>query len=252
VKLENFEDFLNDKNSRLREAILNYRLFYDLKLAAAFKGYNLNIFIPDVDREGYDIIIDNECVIRKLQLKTVLKSVKTSEWDILKMILCPDDKFINLLDSNVDNEFMNFFYFSGDVVYRTFMPGGVILMELEPEDEDKLNVIYYYTDIFIISALKNAMVKRKPAIQENVLNKFIRKLKLLKPDQKKSVSKSFFVRVKSPGALLDLIGFCGKDGHPWFIDFLRIYKKNSNESILKATVANKLSQLTDNLISNYE
>ena len=66
----NLESFLfKEKNSRTKESLVNYRLFYDLKLAAALDGYDLSLYTPDVDRDGFDIIIDDHDSVRKIQLK---------------------------------------------------------------------------------------------------------------------------------------------------------------------------------------
>ncbi len=69
TELETF--LLEGENSRTKESLVNYRLFYDLKLAAALQGYDLSLYTPDVDRDGFDIILDDQDSVRKIQLKTV-------------------------------------------------------------------------------------------------------------------------------------------------------------------------------------
>ena len=69
-QLEKF--LLADVNSRAKESLINYKLFYDLKLSAALDGYDLSLYTPDVDRDGFDIILDDRDSVRKIQLKTVL------------------------------------------------------------------------------------------------------------------------------------------------------------------------------------
>jgi len=69
------QEFLNKpKFSHSREALFNHKLLYDLKLVAARAGYHLSVYFPDVDHEGFDIILDDGDNLKKIQLKTVVKN----------------------------------------------------------------------------------------------------------------------------------------------------------------------------------
>ena len=46
TELESF--LFKEENSRTKESLVNYQLFYDLKFAAALRGYDLSLFTPDV------------------------------------------------------------------------------------------------------------------------------------------------------------------------------------------------------------
>lgn len=46
-------------NSVGREKTFNYRLYFDLKLAAALGNYHLQVFQPDVDKDGYDLVLED-------------------------------------------------------------------------------------------------------------------------------------------------------------------------------------------------
>lgn len=82
--------FKNPVNSVTRERLFYNRLYYDLKLAAARRGYALTTYEPEVDRDGYDIVIDDGDATRFVQLKTVLKSSRTSRWSISTRFIRPD------------------------------------------------------------------------------------------------------------------------------------------------------------------
>ena len=54
------KQFLNAPiNSKTRERIFFNRLYFDIKLAAARRGYSLTVFEPEVDREGFDVVLDD-------------------------------------------------------------------------------------------------------------------------------------------------------------------------------------------------
>ena len=85
------EDFLRDsKNTTSRERLLAHRLIYELKLASAMAGADLRVYEPDVDREGFDLILESEGVLRKVQTKTVQTDAATNSWSIHKGFLRPD------------------------------------------------------------------------------------------------------------------------------------------------------------------
>ena len=89
-KKTELEAFLDEPNhSHAREAILMSKLSYDLKLAAARRGYYLNSYFDDVDRDGFDVIFDDQDSLRKIQVKSVSASASTASWEIHKKILRP-------------------------------------------------------------------------------------------------------------------------------------------------------------------
>lgn len=87
----NLRVFLNaSENSVTRERLFFNRFYYDLKLAAAHRGIALTVYEPEVDRDGFDVVIDDGDVTRFVQLKTVLKTSPTSLWRTRKRFLRPD------------------------------------------------------------------------------------------------------------------------------------------------------------------
>lgn len=189
-KLESF--LFEDKNSRTKESLVNNRLRYDLKLAAALSDYDLSLYTSDVDRDGFDIILDDHDSVRKMQLKTVLKTAATTTWFIHKAMLRPEYKFCAELGFELSP--------SG-----TGVQGGVILMELDPHG-DSMDIRYHYTDVFVIAALSLGIVMRKRKIASKVFNTFYSNVKEGDSSEKVKVPKSFFVEAKSPGHLLGLMG----------------------------------------------
>jgi len=236
--------FLLDKvNSTSKEVIFNYKVFYDLKLAAAEHGYDLSIYIPDVDRDGYDVIFDDRDSIKKVQLKTFLTT--TSSWDIHKSIVRPH------------------FHASEDLGLEpsptgSGCQGGVILIEIKLK-EDEVTTSYWYTDIFILKALQLGIVTRKPKIKGSILNNFYEELRngVSYEKIKIKMKKSMFVKAKTSGHLLTLMGLHGPGSLTWYDKIIQLSKCKlriiaesklpSPLEILKKQAKENLIELTLNL-----
>ena len=68
-----------ERNSITREVLLRHKFIFDVLLAAARRDYALQIFLGEVDREGFDIVLDDTDAIRKIQLKSVFREVQDLE-----------------------------------------------------------------------------------------------------------------------------------------------------------------------------
>jgi len=117
------------ENSHAKESLINNKLIYDLKLAAAQQGYFLNVYTPEVDKDGFDIIIDDQDQLIKVQLKTVMAKSDTSSWDIHKTLLRPDPYICEQLGFEPSPT-------------GTGYQGGVILIEIEDSKNDGFQVKY--------------------------------------------------------------------------------------------------------------
>lgn len=200
------------KNSRSRESLINHLVFYQLKLAAANRGYDLQLFTPDVDRFGFDVILDDQDVEMRLQLKTILEESKTNEWKIHRDIIRP---------KAMCAEKLGFEPTQGGIGIQ----GGVLLLHLSVE-EPSLIVRYFYTDISVITALKLEVIKRKPAIRKSVFRTFYQSIQEEASDEKITIPKSFFLESRSPEHLLALMGMSSRFENNWVNNLLRISKVN--------------------------
>ncbi len=235
--MSDLRSFLKEAaNSTARESLIGFRISYDLKLMAALKGYDLRIYTPDVDRDGFDIILDDKDREVKIQLKTVLDNSTTQRWPIHKTMLRPSYEFCEELGFECSPE-------------GTGMQGGIILIELSP-GIDSLDVTYYYTDILVITALRLRIVNKSPKIQEKTFCSFYRKIMSGTSHDKINVPKSFFVKAKTPDHLLGLMGLHSTAHVGWFhlIDIV----KGLNDPELPLHVrsqflAKQLINLTDDL-----
>jgi len=136
-------------NSRTREALLRHRLAFDLCVAAARRGYALQVYSGEVDRDGFDIVLDDGDVLRKIQLKSVLSSTKA--WMISKKLLLPEPRDVERLG------FMPEQSSSG-------LGGGAVLQEVFVEPNDNLTVRYSYTDAALLRAFEAGLLSRGKAL----------------------------------------------------------------------------------------
>lgn len=72
--------FTEPKNTRTREYMLTCKLQSDLLNAAGNRGYPLQIYLPTVDRDGFDIIFSDKQTLAPIQLKSTI--TKRSDWKI--------------------------------------------------------------------------------------------------------------------------------------------------------------------------
>ena len=223
-------------NTTARESLIKSRISYDLKLMAALKGYDLRIHTPDVDRDGFDIILDDKDREVKAQLKTVLDDSKTSSWHIHKTMLRPSYEICEALGFE-------------DSPSGAGMQGGIILVKLSPRT-DSLGVAYYYTDILVITALYFRIVNKSPKISEKAFYSFYKNIMIGTSHDKIQVPRSFFVKAKTPDHLLGLMGLHSESHVGWF-NLIAIAKGQDDPEdpidVRKEILAEQLINVTDGL-----
>jgi hypothetical protein len=77
----------NTDNCVTRERIYFHKRAFDLQLAAARKEYHLQLFEPEVDRDGFDAVLNDGIYERHIQVKTVSGTTKSG--DIRRQLLRP-------------------------------------------------------------------------------------------------------------------------------------------------------------------
>lgn len=126
-----------------REKALSSRLISDLILAAGARGYGLGVYEPLVDRDGFDLIVDDADRMAPVQIKSRIKSGATT-WGIKKDLLLPT--------LEMDPEALGFNGWHGGIGRG----GGVILQDIHKIDNDRARIefTYKYTDIYVLLALE--------------------------------------------------------------------------------------------------
>lgn len=130
---------LRERNSVIREKLINYNFFYEIKLAGARINNDIQISFPEIDKDGYDIVLDDGERMRVFQLKTILKESKTPNWKIQKQLLRPKYENLDILNSKFIGQNLGF-------------EGGIILIEVEANEETIVSFSYYYCDIFVFKS----------------------------------------------------------------------------------------------------
>lgn len=196
------QTFLSDPGrSKSREYVLTTRLVFDLTVAAAAGGYNLLVYLPTVDCDGVDVIFDDGYRVVPIQLKSIVKGGKASDWSVHRTLLRPKPEATELY---------------GFETSPTGRGGGVILTTVEAVDEATLDVAYAYTDIDVLSAIWFGILDC-PDPQ----NKRLQQLrKELQSDPKGSVDlpRSAFLRARSPQHLLAVMGLTSCFERSWRLD----------------------------------
>lgn len=207
--MEPLQSFVRDYGkSRAREYLLTTRLIHDAGIAAAAKGYQLLVYTPTVDSDGFDVIFDDHDHLVPLQLKSVHSEGKTQSWDIHRSLLRPEPEYADLFGFEASP-------------YGTGRGGGVVLTKVAA-GTDTVSVTYSFTDISIL-ALKWKGIIGAPKPQQERLLKLKRDLQL-ESSGTVEVPRSAFVSCKSPAHLLAVAGLHSTIETSWrhlLLEFLR-------------------------------
>jgi len=210
--------FKDSRNSVSREKILNLKLIYDLKVAAAIRNYDLRVFIPDVDREGYDLILDDGDDIRKYQIKSIV-SAKTSSWDINKNLFRLPYYMIEKFNLTQSPE-------------TSGIGGGFVLIQADIRDSDII-FTYFYTDIYLILAMKYGLLKKSRLPSLNDVNKLLfSNIFSGRGKDKVKLTKSFLVKAKGKEELLALMGMHSRfEGKYWINNFIGYLNDSKSKKV---------------------
>lgn len=187
-------------NTTTRERIFFSRLSFDIKIAAARAGYHLHLYEPDVDRDGFDIVIEDEDSTRQVQTKAVLSGVPTNSWQITAGLLRASASDQDVYEiSPVDGG----------------RAGGVVLIEIDGKTEDG-KVVYSYTDYEILTAIAEGYLLEEPPFSKKrgrvamparlEAAEVLKKVWTVDRGDKVTLSRRLFVRLNSTDQLLAMIG----------------------------------------------
>ena len=205
---EVLQAFLKAKvNSVSRERIFHNKLLFDLKLAAARAGYHLSIFEPEVDRDAFDIFLDDGDNERRIQVKTVLASSTTKNWKSTKRFMRPGMIYGERL---------------GMALADCGVGGGFLLVKINDSSADA-PVTYSYTDYFVATALDMRLLcettvpkkqgrGRRKDDRQNTASKFLRSLGSGNARDPIRLPLPLFVRPKCSDGLLALMNLHSSTG----------------------------------------
>lgn len=190
--MSNINDFLREpNNSHAREKILNHHLWFDLEKAAAQDNYELQVYRPDTDHVGVDVLLDDLKTIRGFQIKTVLNDAKTVDWEIHSRLLQP--KVENMKNFKCP-------------IPVPGIEGGVILIVIDvDEKKNDFSVSYEYFDIYILKMYIMKMCSHKRCKTFDKASELFKQL-ITSTEEIVTIPRTMFVKPKNPASLLALAG----------------------------------------------
>lgn len=230
--LENF--LFAAKNSHAKESLINNRLLFDLKLAAAKRGYFLNAYAPEVDQDGFDVIFDDQDRLAKIQLKTVMKGASTATWKIHKRLLRPTLHTHHEYGFEASPEGCGY-------------EGGIVLMEVDASSG--FNIKYFYTDITILCAFRDKILRVKNPPTTKVIERVFRELHKGGGSEKIGVPKSMFLAAHDPASLLALMGLHNSvSGGYWKYHLMCLIEPAWTDDKLPASATNLIDCINNELL----
>lgn len=193
-------------NTVTRERLLFHRFGFDLYLAAARRMYPLAVLSIEVDREGFDVMLDDGDRERRIQLKAV--DAKTSSWETTKRFLRPEGFFAERLGFQTTMEGVG-------------VGGAIVVMQYDPGAPD-LNLRYLFCDAHILAAMAQGWVPNKvqggrgrKAGSRATAQNFIEQLNLGVGAEEIKIPKGLFVEARGPEHLLAPLEMHSVEDHQW-------------------------------------
>jgi hypothetical protein len=147
--------FLRDSaNSVSREVILSHLVIFQLKIGSAMSGFDLRVYRPDVDRDGFDLLLEQRSITRVLQLKTVSEGAITKVWQVRRHLLHPSRLRAERLGFRLP-----------ELGLGDGLNGGVLLVDFEVGAGD-LQVRYRFFDVAVAAAHACRLTNLPPAQTE--------------------------------------------------------------------------------------
>ncbi|WP_160143651.1 hypothetical protein [Chryseolinea soli] len=191
--------------------------------------------MPEIDRDGYDVLLDDGEQIVPLQLKTYLSSATTKRWVVNKGLLRP--LYLNCQSLG--------FEFSPE---GNGIEGGLVVVKIIANADEIRSFEWFYSDCYILTAFESGLVTHKPNPHLDHITSFMSRLRTGYQKEKLEITKLCMVKVKSIDDLLALAGMPSKKQQQWRLSF-----KNSYHSLRMGTISHEeRSELTDILQSHID
>jgi len=184
----------NSENTVTREKMITDRLKYEFKLASFYAGVPMQIFSPEVDRDGYDLILLSDYKLYYLQIKSTLcrdKNWSNSEYVIHKSILRPD---------------LNHSFVYDKPLPKYGLGGGILVVVIKVLDEN-IEFGYYFTSYEVLKLIEHGVINKKA--NKRKASQVLKDLYCSEEEQVK-LTKTCFVRAKGTDELLAICGMHSK------------------------------------------
>lgn len=219
------------ERSRSREYLLTTRLVHDLGVAAAVSGYDLLVYLPTVDADGFDVIFDDRERLVAMQLKSMVAKGKAADWKIRRSLLRPRAEDADIFGFTTPR--------SG-----AGRGGGVILTTATAVGEE-IEVVYSYTDMFVLSALWSNIVPRQTPRRRRLL-----RLKMELESESTgfvAIPRSAFLKAGTPTKLLALAGLRSCMNSEWRSKMLALLQYENRPGRVSVDVESLRDQIGSEL-----
>jgi hypothetical protein len=193
-------DFLKaERNSVTREALLRHKFIFDVGLAAARRGYALQVFLGEVDREGFDVVVDDGDNTRKVQLKSVMGKRKI--WPVQKNLLRPEPQDVAT--------------FGLLAAPPSTGVGGAVVLQIVSCEADAIEITYAVTDMALLCAMEAGLITKRVGgtMKRATIGALIDATVTGKRTDRVYIPRNAFVRTRSSGHLLAALGLHSADVH---------------------------------------
>jgi len=201
------KEFLTtNKNLRARETILRHRFIYDVMLAAARSRYHLSVFVSETDVDGYDLILDDGNLARKIQLKTTagnIEDFKDNGIHVRALIPSPSDARAMGLG------------------FKSIPPwtgyGGAVVLKKLHFNKKEIDVDYYVSDAYIAAAI-GFCCNNHP--HSRAARGLLKRIQNADSFGRVAVYGRAFLRPNSVDALLCLLGLKSRAANNWITNLV--------------------------------
>jgi len=182
------------ETSHYREILLRHFLQYELMLAAGARDYQLKIYLSEIDHEGFDLVLDDNDLTRKIQLKSIIEEASsTAQWEIHADMLRPLPRSA----AGIGFE---------ESPFGTGSEGGIVIQVLNIENEVP-DIRYEYTDVYVLRLFADGLLKRSGPGRNVDVSQLISQICRVPRNSKVQLARGLFLRARGPCELLDLMGF---------------------------------------------
>lgn len=192
--------FLKSANkSKARELLITSKVKYDTLLAAALSGYDLLVYQPTVDSDGFDIIFDDRRTLLPIQLKSTV--VKANSWSIHRRLIRPEFPDLEIFGLHSPS-------------HGKGKGGGVLLIEIKEASEcDELNIRYFFSDFLILHLFLEKIINEPRSAYSKTIG--LKHQIVDQVDGYFKLPKFAFLEAKSPEHFLALAGLGSRKSSLW-------------------------------------
>jgi len=198
--------------------LLEHRIAYELKLGSALSGWDLRAYRPDVDRDGFDMMLEQRSIVRMLQLKSVMHGAGTRRWCVRAHLLHPSRNRSERLGFPLPK-----------VGLGDGLDGCVLLADIEPEN-DRITLGYRFFDLAVAAAHACGQTRLSGKLSDRSFE-FLKDLRRRAGQGSVTVPAELFLKVPTAEGVLALLGMRTRYSGSWAHSALWAFKLWEREAV---------------------